>query len=303
MQKKIGIEKLGQFTGHNGSIYGLYAGFGSKFVYTGAADGYVVRWNLDNPDSGELVCRLSEPVYCIFLDESTHYLWIGTGSGNIHVVDMADKKELKNIAYHQKGVYDIKEIDGEIFAAGGDGVLSCFERSNFQLLKSSKVSDKSLRVISFHEKLDVIACGSSDFGIYTLSKNLEIRAVLNHAHDNSVFSLAFSSDAQYLLSGGRDAMLKIWRFEQEWVLVEKIAAHNLHVHSISVQKNGTLFLTTSMDKTIKIWDLEGFKLLKVIDKIRHQGHVGSVNKIAWVSESDFVSVSDDKTMMHWRIFS
>jgi WD40 repeat protein len=56
-----------------------------------------------------------------------------------------------------------------------------------------------------------------------------------------------------------------------------------------------------MDKTIKIWRLADFSLLRVMDKQRHHAHVNSINKIAWVIDDKFVSISDDRSVMLWEI--
>ena len=57
-----------------------------------------------------------------------------------------------------------------------------------------------------------------------------------------------------------------------------------------------------MNKTIKIWDLESQKLLKVIDEGRHNGHKNSVNKLFWFRYSDLlVTCSDDRTLAVWDL--
>ncbi|OYU94904.1 MAG: hypothetical protein CFE21_14595 [Bacteroidetes bacterium B1(2017)] len=303
MQRKVHVEKLAQFSGHTGNIYGLYCSPVSGKVYTGASDGYVVEWDLTKPDEGRLICRLNEPIYSIYLFEPKQQLWIGVASGNIHVVDLITKEELKNISVHRSGVFDLKGRDGKILAAGGDGSVSIFNASDYSLEKCRNFSDKSARILAFHPHKDIVAVGFSDCSILFLNEKLEVLDAKMDAHGNSVFSLAYTPDGQYLLSGGRDAMLKIWKVTEGVSLFQEIPAHNLHVHSLSVQKEGSMFLSSSMDKTIKIWDLEGFSLLKVIDKQRNNSHVNSVNKIVWVNESDFVSISDDKLVMHWRVIS
>jgi WD40 repeat protein len=55
-----------------------------------------------------------------------------------------------------------------------------------------------------------------------------------------------------------------------------------------------------MDKSIKVWDLEDLKLLKVIDKARHAGHGTSVNKLFWTTDQLF-SASDDRSISAWDI--
>ncbi len=303
MNKKIQVVNLARFSGHSGSIYGLYYSANKNKIYTGGADGYVVEWNPNEPEAGVLVARLPLPIYSIFLVEDTQVLWVGTSAGNIHLIDLKQGKEIRNIAVHQAGVYDLKPMNGLIYAGGGDGKISSHDATTGDLINIIKVSDKSIRTLAVDVKVQHLVYGSSDWSIGVLSKNLEFLYRMENAHQNSVFSLAISPEGQYLLSGGRDAMLKIWRLENELKLVQEIPAHNLHVHAISVHKENGFFLTSSMDKTIKIWSLEGFNLLKVVDKMRNDSHVNSVNKITWMDDVTFLSVGDDKMMFMWRLIS
>jgi WD40 repeat protein len=227
-------------------------------------------------------------------------------SGNIHIVDLKSKQEIKNLAVHQLGVFDIKCAGNTVFVAGGDGSISVWDAQSLEIIVKKKFSEKSCRCISIHPQGLGLAAGFSDCSIVLLSKNLEIKQHYLEAHLNSVFALAFSPDGQYLLSGSRDACIQVWELKNElnfMTLKQNIPAHNLHVHHISVQTEGDFFLSSSMDKSIKIWDLHDFSLLKVVDKMRNESHVNSVNKIAWVNAIEFVSISDDKKLIHWRLIS
>jgi len=81
-----------------------------------------------------------------------------------------------------------------------------------------------------------------------------------------------------------------------------VAAHMFAINSLSISPKHDFFATGSMDKSIKVWDLETFRLLKVIDKSRHAGHTTSVNKVLWTNyNNQLLSCSDDKKISIWDL--
>jgi centriolar protein POC1 len=56
-----------------------------------------------------------------------------------------------------------------------------------------------------------------------------------------------------------------------------------------------------MDKSIKIWGADDFKLYKIISREKgYPSHVLSINKLAW-NGNQLISASDDKRVMIWDI--
>jgi WD40 repeat protein len=79
-------------------------------------------------------------------------------------------------------------------------------------------------------------------------------------------------------------------------------AHLYAINHLDFSPNGKHFVTCSMDKSIKVWDAEKLKLLKVIDRARHAGHGTSVNKVLWTKYQDqLLSASDDRTISVWNL--
>jgi WD40 repeat protein len=95
-------------------------------------------------------------------------------------------------------------------------------------------------------------------------------------------------------------MLRVWDLENDFQLISEQPAHLFTVNHIVFSPNGQLFATASRDKTLKIWDAQTFQLLKVVDTMRHGGHINSVNRLLWLPDC-LVSCSDDKTVMLWRV--
>ncbi len=62
-----------------------------------------------------------------------------------------------------------------------------------------------------------------------------------------------------------------------------------------------MFATASRDKTLKVWETEGFQLLKVLEGRRDGGHSHSVNRLLWTNFNNWlVSCSDDRSIILWE---
>ncbi len=298
---KINAHKTFTYTGHKDCIYGLGKGFEPDTFVTGGADGWVVEWNYANPADGKLLVQVNAPIYSFLLLGDDKKILCGSRAGNLHSIDMQARKEERNIEAHTAGIFDIALINNKVITAGGDGKVKIWEKGTFALLAELNHSGKSARVIAQHSTLPEIAVGYSDNTIRIFNtENFKLLLELK-AHDNSVFALAYSSDGKYLLSGGRDAVLKVWEVNEAYRLQQTINAHWYHINAIQYSPNGNFFATVSMDKTVKIWRAENFELIKVLDKEKYDGHTTSVNKILWVNDNELISCSDDKTAMLWRV--
>ncbi len=301
MLKKIKIIKLHQYTGHKDCIYSLSKSMNQNCFYSGAGDGFVVEWDFENKSDGKLICQVNRPVYSLLLLPEKNQLLIGSAQGNLHVIDLTINKEIKNIAAHTSGIYDIKRHHDTFITSGGDGIINVFNVSDFSLIKTIKASTKSARAIAINESLNHIAIGFSDHAIRIYNADtFQLIETLNH-HVNSVFTLAYCHNNKHLLSGGRDVFLKFFDAENNYEIIKDVPAHNLHINSIQFNPNGQLFATVSMDKTLKIWDANSFDLLKVIDKARNEAHVTSINKVIWTANNELLTASDDKQIMHWQV--
>lgn len=297
----IQIRKLGQFVGHKDCLYTLAKSYKEYHFYTGAADGYIVEWQQTENEDGALISRVSRPVYALLLNATKMQLLAGTAQGSLHCIDLNQLSETRNIEAHTLGLYDLKTYQNRLISVGGDGIINVWDMDTLQLICKIKGSDKSARCVAIHPNERDFAVGFSDFSIRIYdAESFQLKKTM-HGHSNSVFALCYSKDGKYLVSGGRDAMLKVWDVENNFELLHDIPAHTLHINTIVFNPENTLLATGSMDKTIKIWDAKTFKLLKVIDKARNQSHSTSVNKLLWLDNQSLASVSDDKMSMLWEV--
>lgn len=299
---KIQVNKLHTLTGHNDCIYALTEGSDPRFFYTGAGDGMVVEWDLDNPKDGKLIAKLPHSVYALVVDRERNQLVIGHNFEGIHVIDLNESREIWSLKLTDQAIFDIKVFGNEILIGTGDGVLIVVDIDTRAVKKHIKFSSKSIRVMSISSERRHLAIGLSDHTIKVLDLANGFEPVANMAgHSNSVFALSYSPDEQFLVSAGRDAHLNFWN-SNNYTLVENIVAHMYAINFLSFKEDGKYLVTCSMDKSIKVWDAENHKLLKVIDKARNAGHGTSINKVLWSTYSgQVISISDDRTISIWQI--
>lgn len=296
------VQKVGTYTGHRDCVYVLEKASKPSHFFSAAGDGMVVLWDFLKPDQGELVSQLENSVYAMTYDQKRNYLIIGQNFKGFHVIDLDQKKEIRYIQFTDQAIFELRISKGNIWAACGDGKVYIFDAKDFQLQQVLHHSDKSARCMAVHPLHGHVAVGYSDHFIRVFNSDGSFMAEWQ-AHSNSVFGLAYSPNSLELLSGGRDAHLKIWN-TNDYSLKEKIVAHMYAINHIVFSPDGSRYATASMDKSIKVWDAEKHKLLKVIDKSRHAGHGTSVNKLLWTHyEHWLVSASDDRSISVWNIES
>jgi len=298
---KISIQHIRTLTGHNGAVYHLQKASNGDFISAGG-DGWIVRWTTEGEgvETGKLIAKTDTQIFSLLYDESNELLVAGDMHGELHFIYLDDSIETRRIQHHKKGVFGIKKYGDSIYTLGGDGILSKWNHQNLQNVESMKLSDQSLRSMTASSTAFYI--GGSDRSITMIDRGMgKVINVEKYAHENSVFCLAFDTKVQHLLSGGRDAMLNIWTEGESLSIYKGITAHLFTINAIQFNPSGKLFATASRDKTIKIWDAQSYKLLKVIEAIRDLGHVNSVNHILWLSESILLSCSDDRTIKIWEI--
>ena len=312
----INVKKIAQLTGHRASVFALTQGQTPQYVLSGAGDGWIVEWDLSNPETGKLVAKVETNIFSLLFLSQKNKIIAGNRDGGVHFIDLNDTTNTKNIAHHKKGVFDIQIIDNQLLTLGGDGILTHWDIDENRAIESLHLSAKNLRCLAYSAERDEMAIGASDGTIYFINKQLEVKNILKNAHENSIFTIKYALNGKYLISGGRDAHLKVWHFDENQTLpithyplpIKDVSAHWFTINCIAFPPtNPHIFATASRDKTIKIWSFypentESLILLKVLDTVRYGCHVNSVNTLHWSAYNNYlISASDDRSLIVWQI--
>jgi WD40 repeat protein len=299
---KLQVARLHSITGHRECVYTLTAGNTPNVFFSGAGDGMIVKWDLEAPDSGDLVAKLPNSIYALHTHPASELLIAGHNYDGIHLLDWKNKKEVGSLNFTTAALFDLQSAGDRVYAAGGDGTVTMIDIRKMNIVGKAKLSEKSARSLAINPKQRELAVGYSDYFIRVL--DLDTLALKREwqAHQNSVFTVRYSPDYAFLFSGARDARLKAWDVSAAYVQATEIVAHMYAINHVEFSPDGKHFVTCSMDKSIKVWSTEELKLLKVIDKARHAGHGTSINKLLWTRYHDqLLSASDDRTISVWSI--
>jgi len=298
----IQVEKLHSLTGHRDCVYAVEPSHQVEFIFSAGGDGMIVLWNLAAPEEGQLIAKLPNSIYAIHNLNRHSMLVAGHNYEGIHLLDWKEKKEISSLKLSSAAIFDIQSFNNDLFVASGDGNLTIIDLNKWMVKRILLHSKKNARVIALNPEAGELAVGYSDYFIRVFSLEEYSMKYEFQAHQNSVFTLRYTPDYKFLLSGSRDARIKAWDVSSHYNQSAEIVAHVFAINHIAFSPSGKYFVTGSLDKSIKVWEAKDLKLLKVIDKARHAGHGTSVNKLLWTSFNDqLVSASDDRTLSVWRL--
>jgi WD40 repeat protein len=297
------FEKHAVLAGHSGSVYTLLP-FGNTGLYSGGGDRLVAQWDLNHPEEGMMLAKTNDIIYSL-LQIPDGPLLVGQAAGGIHVIDTVARKEERLLQYHRAGIFNMMHlpVSNTILTLSGDGELGVLNDQDLSLKKIYTLGGGKLRAISIQPEKGLLAIGSGDgrVRIFSLTGMEELVAWQAHAEQFSVNAVCISPDGNWLLTGSRDAHLKVYDINNGFTLVKDIPAHNYAIYAIEYCPDGSCFATASRDKTIKIWDPHSLEVLQRIDKEREGGHVNSVNKLVWHPySSQLISASDDRSVLVWN---
>ena len=282
--------------GHRHPIYALEKINENTFLSAGS-DQQLIKWSTDNTIKGQVIAKLKSPVFCI--KEINELCLCGTQDGKILVIDLIENTLIKYLDLGNASIFDLIINDKEIIVALGDGNILWLDINSFNINKLMKVSTKSIRTLSHNENEKKLFAGSSDNCIYIIDTIKSSVITKLTGHKNSVFCTSIFNKNK-IISGSRDAQLASWNMDAQ-SLDKIVVAHMATINSLSINPSNNLLATASRDKTIKLWEADTLKLLKVIEDQKMPAHQRSVNKILWLDDNYLISASDDTKVILWCI--
>lgn len=283
--------KSAEMKGHAAPVYACVAD--GSFIYSAAGDRFVTRWDPVTGLQDDFAVRLDSPAYCLESIPKEKLLVAGCTNGTIVAVNITERTLAWEHNFHGKALFSLADCPQQkCFVAGDqDGNLLVISYSG-NLLATFHLDCGKIRKIRVSTDFLIIACQDGTWRKFELPTLNELVAV--EAHKGGVTALCLNPLSNVLITGGKDAFLRIWDLYTN-VEIAAFPAHYQTIYDI-LAIEGKL-ISVSMDKTIKIWNPDEWKVEQRIE-FRQGGHSRSVNGCIAV-DNGFATFSDDKTIRFW----
>ncbi len=148
--------------------------------------------------------------------------------------------------------------NSNIITYGDSNIISIYNM-NLEMITTLKSKNDEINAIDISSKGDYLVCGGDDG--YIEIWNLKNYKLIHRIEGKSgTLAVAFSSDASKVASGGEEKVIDIWNAKVGNQLA-RLEGHHGDITNISFIDFDRKIVSTSKDKTTKIWDVTKKQLL------------------------------------------
>ena len=119
-------------------------------------------------------------------------------------------------------------------------------------------------------------------------------------HTNWVRSVDVTSNGVYIVSGGQDSTIRVWR-AADGLLKHTLTDHTDRVVSVAVSPDDQYIASGSYDKTVRVWNISDGSLVRTLPAHGDYGHSDAVLSVTFSPDGQYiVSASADNSVKVWN---
>jgi len=273
----------GQFynalNGHEGSVMDVVFKPSSEIMYTTGGDGKVLKWDLES-ENKEFTIIAENPFVQRALDITNDGKWLicGTDQSEIFLYNLENSVEQDQVLVgHTSFVtgLDVAPNNSFFISSSNDKTI---RKWNLTTLESEVLltSDSRINAIELSPNSNQMIVGTQDgkirlYNLNDLSKNLTI----GKESKNGISSIAYNHNGSWLVVG--DSKGKVQVFETEnFKEIKNLEGHKARIYDIDFNPSDSLFATSSLDGTVRVWDCTNLNNQPIVLK-DHESWVLSIS--------------------------
>ena len=198
----------------------------------------------------------------------------GNEDNTIKIWDINSGECLDNLEEHKNWVSSLA-LDSEkncLISASTDKTIIIWQKDDngkYQPRQTLEGHENWINSVTFNSERRIIASGSEDktIVIWQEDANGEYQPLPPLIeHKEAVRSVAFNSDPEspILASGSKDRTIKLWKYiddNKKWECFDTLEGHKNWVSSVVFCSDNKTIASTSMDETIRLWDVNTRKCI------------------------------------------
>lgn len=229
-------------------------------IATASADRSIRLWSL-NPELEQqqsiVLGHHEERVNCVAFHPLGHYLASSSHDKTWRLWNIEHKKEILIQEGHEAAIMPLSfQSDGALIATGDlNGVGLVWDLRTGRCVLNLVGHVKRILSLAFLPNSYQVATGSDDntIRIWDLRRKNSISNI--PAHHGLVSDIRFEpTEGKFMVTSSYDGLCKVWN-TKEWNWVAKFAGHESKMTSATPNKDASMIITTSSDKTFKLWTL------------------------------------------------
>jgi WD40 repeat protein len=223
-------------------------------------------------------------------------------------------KPLLTLRGHTKSVYSVAfaDLSRRYLASGSyDSTVKLWDLAAGQEVSTIHGHAGSVSSVAFSPHSCWLATGSNDHRVKLWWLAIRRRLWLGlrtglrlgvEAHSGAVYSVAFTPDERWLISGGTDHTVRLIDLAARTTPIT-LHDHSGHVYQVAVSPRGRWLASASMDNSVALWDLPAVLARRTeLPLVVLRSHTDGVTSVAFSPDGRWLaSGSYDNTIKLWDL--
>lgn len=244
--------------------------------------------------------KVEGAVTSISLRGEGHEFFVSTANSNMYRYNMADFTSTVRAVAHNSAVHDVQfpQQSNTLFGTCAGSEIRVWHTDSKRELLRINVPNKICTSFVFLPSGEAIISGWNDGTIRChLPESGRKAFEIPNANGKGVTALAACHDNQRILSGGGDGQVRLWRLGESCSLIRTLKEHAGEVTSIMVNSSDLECVSSSVDGSCIVWNLETFTRKQVIyantlfKQVRYRP-----------DEAQVLTVGSDRKVGYWEVF-
>ncbi|UUM20896.1 NACHT domain-containing protein [Mycoavidus sp. SF9855] len=290
------LQKIHTYVGHREPVTSIAFSVDGQWLASGSKDNRVRLWTaLGNRSLVRTYIGHKGPVTSIAFSIDGQWLASGGEDNKVKLWSvLGDRLPIHTYVGHEDTVNSVAfSANGQWLASGSNDITKLWSISGERTLMHTYVSKhfkiESVKCVAFSlNSLWLAFGGGLSYTVRLYSVTGKRALVHTYAgHGDTVNSIAFSADGQWLASGSDDCTIKLWSVLGERHLMHTYIGHQMRVKSVAFSADNQWLVSGSDDKSVKLWSVMG-KRYRLNTYAEHK-----VNNITYEDIKNCIALSAD----------